>query len=78
VSSRRTDTEDSIRAAVISAQRGRCALCELKHPLDLHHIVPRHRGGPDDADNRVLLCRNHHDLADSGVISPEMLRYYKR
>ena len=78
MSSRRKDTEDSIRAVVTSAQKGRCALCELTHPLHLHHIVPRHRGGSDGAENRVLLCTNHHDLADSGVISPEMLRYYKR
>ncbi|MCK5247451.1 HNH endonuclease [Candidatus Bipolaricaulota bacterium] len=75
---KRTAIPDSIRAAVISAQRGRCALCGVTHPVDFHHIVPRHSGGLNDADNLVLLCRNHHHLADSGVLSPEMLRYYKR
>lgn len=28
-----------------------------------HHIVPVSEGGPDTADNLVLLCPNHHALA---------------
>ncbi|MEM8924687.1 MAG: DUF222 domain-containing protein [Actinomycetota bacterium] len=27
---------------------------------DLHHIVPRNRGGPTTAENLTLLCRHHH------------------
>lgn len=33
---------------------------------DLHHIVPRHRGGPTTADNLTLLCRHHHGTVHDG------------
>ncbi|MEM9889729.1 MAG: DUF222 domain-containing protein [Actinomycetota bacterium] len=33
---------------------------------DLHHIVPRHRGGPTTADNLTLLCRHHHGAVHDG------------
>ena len=33
---------------------------------DLHHLVPRHRGGPTTVDNLTLLCRFHHGLVHEG------------
>ena len=33
---------------------------------DLHHVVPRNRGGPTNDDNLVLLCRFHHGLVHDG------------
>ncbi|MEM8925291.1 MAG: DUF222 domain-containing protein, partial [Actinomycetota bacterium] len=27
---------------------------------DLHHIIPRNRGGPTTAENLTLVCRHHH------------------
>jgi hypothetical protein len=33
---------------------------------DLHHLVPRNRGGPTTAENLTLLCRFHHGLAHEG------------
>ncbi|MEM9890818.1 MAG: DUF222 domain-containing protein [Actinomycetota bacterium] len=34
---------------------------------DLHHIVPRYRGGPTTADNLTLLCRHHHGTVHDGA-----------
>ncbi|MGH1494141.1 MAG: DUF222 domain-containing protein, partial [Acidimicrobiales bacterium] len=36
------------------------------HWCDLHHIVPRNRGGPTTAENLTLLCRFHHTLTHGG------------
>jgi 5-methylcytosine-specific restriction endonuclease McrA len=33
---------------------------------DLHHIVPRNRGGPTTAENLTLLCRFHHTTVHEG------------
>lgn len=34
-------------------------------PLDVHHLLPRGRGGRDEPQNCVLLCRAHHDAVHS-------------
>lgn len=75
---RRSKVPDDIREQVIKAQGGRCALCPLTHPTIIHHIIPVHKGGKNTFHNLVLLCQNHHDLADSEIIPPEILQYYKR
>ena len=36
------------------------------HWCDLHHLVPRNRGGPTTADNLTLLCRFHHTCIHEG------------
>ena len=36
------------------------------HWCDLHHIVPRNRGGPTTAENLTLLCRFHHGSVHEG------------
>jgi tetratricopeptide (TPR) repeat protein len=74
----RVKIPDQIREQLFKAQNGRCALCELTHPINIHHIIPVSNGGKDAFENLVLLCQNHHDLADSGMIAPEILQYYKR
>ncbi len=33
-------------------------------PLDPHHLLPKGRGGQDEADNLATVCRAHHDLID--------------
>jgi hypothetical protein len=33
---------------------------------DIHHIVPRNRGGPTTAENLTLLCRFHHTAVHEG------------
>jgi hypothetical protein len=36
------------------------------HWCDIHHIIPRNRGGPTNHENLVLLCRFHHGLVHDG------------
>lgn len=48
---------------------GRCQLCGFDSPsiysvpsAEGHHIIYRSRGGPDEMENLVLLCPNHHTV----------------
>lgn len=46
-------------------------------PLDnpeVHHIIPRNEGGPNDPDNLIVLCPTCHRKADNGGISRTKLR----
>ncbi len=40
----------------------------------IHHIVPVSKGGKETVDNLILLCPNHHKMADLGIISAEELQ----
>lgn len=40
---------------------GPCRLCG-KVPYELHHLLSRARGGPDEAWNLAPLCDKHHEL----------------
>lgn len=55
----------------IRAERlGPCLICEYwsggpsSSPIELHHVVPRDRGGDDVAANLVPLCRDHHEKVE--------------
>jgi hypothetical protein len=39
----------------------RCG-CGLRHGLEIHHLVPRSWGGPDDVSNLAALFASHHRL----------------
>lgn len=58
-----TDTiPPHLRRAVIARDR-RCAAPGCGRPpaaCDIHHIIPRSRGGPTSLTNMILLCRFHH------------------
>lgn len=53
----------------------RCEWCgeHIDQP-EVHHIVPRSEGGPNDPENLILLCPNHHRQADAGAIGRSKLR----
>lgn len=61
---------------------GRCFICSFDEIVEVHHILPRRLGGDDGPDNLVLLCPNHHALADRGMLaikdinSPKVSRTY--
>lgn len=74
---RRIKVRNDVMDELYRIQDNHCVLCETTHPLECHHIRPVSEGGDNSTDNLVLLCRNHHDLADSGILPSELLRYYK-
>lgn len=46
------------------ARTGRmCAVCNRQNRVQVHHIVPKHDGGTDDASNMIPICPNCHDEA---------------
>lgn len=54
-----------LRASVMARDRHRCASpgCGATHFLEVHHIVPRSAGGPNEAANLVTLCSRCHAFA---------------
>lgn len=51
-------------AGLQAERQGPCILCGNPPPNELHHIVPRDRGGDDVADNLLPLCRVDHRLVE--------------
>jgi hypothetical protein len=51
-------------AGIAAEKQGPCIVCGHVPPNDLHHVVPRDRGGPDVAENIVPLCRRCHQLVE--------------
>lgn len=53
-----------------------CEFCnEQTDRLEVHHIIPRAEGGPNDPDNLIVLCLTCHDKAERGVYNRDELRY---
>ncbi|MBN2331285.1 MAG: HNH endonuclease [Candidatus Aenigmarchaeota archaeon] len=41
----------------------KCCWCrEIRHSLDVHHIVPESENGPSTFENAAPLCKNCHDI----------------
>ena len=58
----------------------RCAMCDSTKYLQLHHCVPRGKGGADREENLICLCSDCHALCHGldtrGVeITPEEMRH---
>jgi 5-methylcytosine-specific restriction endonuclease McrA len=47
--------------------------CDFDYVVHNHHIIPRREGGAHTLDNCILLCPNHHALADADVLTREYL-----
>ncbi|HET9948996.1 MAG TPA: HNH endonuclease [Longimicrobiales bacterium] len=59
------------RRRVLTAYRGQCAICRLKHLelLDAAHILPdRHPRGAPLVSNGLGLCKIHHSAYDSNIV----------
>ena len=50
------------RRKVLRRDHDRCRVpgCHASTNLDLHHLVPRERGGTHDLENLIVLCEGHH------------------
>ena len=54
----------AVRRMVLARDRHRCRTSGCGHTqfLEVHHVVPRARGGGNDPDNLVTLCSACHRL----------------
>lgn len=55
---------------------GHCCMipgCGFDYVVHNHHIIARANGGDNSEENCILLCPNHHALADAGILSAEYL-----
>ena len=52
-------------AILLKRQKGKCVHCGMYFKdgdlLDIHHVIPRHKGGKDEYNNFQLLHRHCHD-----------------
>lgn len=52
-----------IRCMVLGRDGHTCRLCSKTAELEVHHILPKCKGGADNPVNLITLCRNCHVLA---------------
>ena len=50
----------SVKRKVKEKSSFKCCRCKLDLPLQVHHLIPEHEGGPNTIDNAVPLCPNCH------------------
>jgi hypothetical protein len=59
---------------IVKRMQMKCCICGWDRcVVDLHHIIPRAKGGPDDISNLTPLCPNchrevHHNLIDANLL----------
>jgi hypothetical protein len=71
----RVRRSDAFRIGVRKLYGHQCCICgadargtgDGSSIVDAAHIVPRHKGGPDDPRNGLALCKNHHWAFDQGL-----------
>jgi ATP-dependent DNA helicase RecQ len=50
----------AVRTLVLERDGYRCVECGVGENLHVHHLVPRHLGGPDEPANLITLCAGCH------------------
>jgi 5-methylcytosine-specific restriction endonuclease McrA len=68
----RTVATRSEKERLRAAKDGPCRICGAPPPNELHHLIPRARGGGDVEANLVPLCVVCHDAVT--LFRPEALR----
>jgi hypothetical protein len=59
------------------ARTGRmCAVCQRRHGVQVHHIVPVSEGGSDDPGNAIPLCPNCHSEVHASYAAGRTTRLY--
>lgn len=51
----------------------KCMVCGFDAVVQVHHITPYREGGKNTVDNVIVLCPNHHAMADLNLITREEL-----
>ena len=55
--------DNTTRKAIYRRDGYRCALCDSTKYLQIHHVIPRGRGGSNHVHNLICLCSDCHALA---------------
>ena len=65
-----------VRREVLARARGRCQApgCRNTHFQELHHIIPRAKGGTNDPKNLIVLCSRCHALWHRKNLDAQLLR----
>ena len=64
------DIPPAVRRKVLRRDHGKCRVpdCRSARNLDVHHIVPREKGGSHDVENLITLCESHHLAHHAGAL----------
>ena len=54
---------NATRKAVYRRDGYRCALCDSTKYIQVHHVIPRSRGGTNHPHNLITLCADCHAMA---------------
>lgn len=71
--SKTTQAHEITNVAIREQYENRCINCSAEDheaTLDVHHIVPRGRGGSNLMSNQTVLCRRCHDAAHGKAMAP--------
>lgn len=58
--------DNATRKAVYRRDHFRCILCDGTDGLQIHHVIPRGKGGASTVQNLVTLCWRDHAFIHSG------------
>lgn len=68
ITKERTTIPQSVRRQVLARDQHRCRKCgRRKRSLELHHIIPVPKNGPDTVENLISLCSSCHREWEYGV-----------
>lgn len=57
-----------IRSQAIKKYGNNCELCSYQITVDAHHIIPKHKKGPHEVENLMIVCPNCHALITRKII----------
>jgi len=68
---RKSAIPPTVRRLVLARDDARCQVpgCPNHRWLDLHHILPRSKGGTHNAANLVTVCTTHHEALHRNVVA---------
>jgi 5-methylcytosine-specific restriction endonuclease McrA len=66
----------SARAMAMRYFAPKCIVCGWDISVDIHHVIPKSKGGINTPDNLAVLCPNHHRMAGLNLISTDELLTY--
>lgn len=58
-----------VRRIAIKKYGRKCELCDYSAALDVHHLVPRYKGGQHELGNLMVVCPNCHALITRGLVA---------